>query len=200
MSRRLFPLAALALVVSLSAGCADDVAPAVRVGDAIEISNDDLLAEVEEWAGSPTLLQQLQVATTQGDGEGSYSTSFVDFLLTNRITFELHNAQFTELGLELTDQELADVRSGLFPDPAVSQMVFEELSGSYGAQLVADVARQFAVAQAMADAYQTWRVEALARTDIEVNPRYGSWDPQGASVVPPSGPRPAPGAGLFAEL
>ena len=188
------------MVGALSTGCADDVAPAVRVGDSIEISNDDLLAEVAEWAGSPTLLEQLQVATAQGDGEGSYSTSFVDFLLTNRITFELHNAQFTELGLELTDQERAEVRSGLFPDPAVSEMVFEELSGSYGERLVADVARQFAVTEAMADTYQTWQVEALAGTDIDVNPRYGSWDPQGASVAPPSGPRPAPGTGLLAEL
>ena len=29
-------------------------------------------------------------------------------------------------------------------------------------------------------------------TDVEVNPRYGSWDRQSGTVVPPEGPRAAP--------
>ncbi len=196
MPLRLLPVAVL--VVALSAGCANDVAPAARIGDSIEISTDDLMAEVAEWAGSPTLVTQLQIATTEGAGKGSYATPFVDFLLTTRISFELHNAQFRQLGLKLSDQELADVRSGLFSDPAVSAAVLDELSADYANRLVADAARQFAVSQAMADGYQAWQVQAFTGTDINVNPRYGSWDAQAASVVPPSGPAPAPAADLLA--
>jgi hypothetical protein len=189
------------LIGALSAGCADDVAPAVRVGDITEISNDDLMAEVEEWAGSDTLLTNLQVASTEGEGAGSYATAFIDFVLSNRIGFELHNAQFKELGLELVDEEVSQVRAGLFADPAQSAAVFEELSTSYGDRLVEDVARQVAVSNAMApEDYQAWQLEAFTGTDIAVNPRYGAWDDTSLSVLPPSGPLPPPGGDLFTEL
>lgn|GEM_PF-2987933 len=199
MSRRLLSLAAVVLVGALSAGCADDVAPAARIGDRT-VTTEQLLSEADQWAQSPTLLAQLQVATVAGAGEGSYDTAFVGFLLTNRISFELHNAQFQELGLALSDEERANVRAGLFPDPAVSQAVFAELGGPYGERLVDDVARQFAVSQAMGEGYDAWRVEVLTSDDIKINPRYGSWDARTAQLLPPAGPRPAPGADLFTGL
>lgn len=191
MSRRLVLVAALVLIGTLSTGCADDVAPAARVGDATEISDDALFAEVDEWASSPTLLEQLG-ATTEGAGEGSFSTLFVNLLLTNRIRFELHNAQFDELGLVLTDEEVAAMRTGLLADPATTAAVLEELSPEYGERLVADAARQLAVSQAMADDYAAWATGAFTTTDIDISPRYGSWDSAAGQVVPPSGPRPAP--------
>jgi hypothetical protein len=197
--RRLSLLAALVLVGSLAAGCSDDVAPAVRIGDQT-ISTRELLDEVAEWAGSSTLAEQLGISEVRGAGEGSYDTAFVGFLLTNRISFEVHNAQFERLDLTLTQDERDQVRAGLFPDPAASAAVFDELSKGYGDQLVADVARQFAVSQAMGEEYEAWRVEALSGSDIEVNPKYGSWDATTAQLVPPEGPRPAPGAEGFAEL
>lgn len=199
MSRRLLPLVAAVVVGALSAGCADDVAPAARVGDAIKISNDDLLAEADEWLRSPTLLGELQIPVTEGAGEGSYDTSFVDFLLSNRISFEVHNAQFKELGLELTDQELVELRAGLFTDPATSQAVFEELSTEYSDELVADLARRVAVSQAMGEGYQAWLLGVFTGGDIEINRRYGSLDPLSGQVVPPLGPRQAPGGDLFVE-
>jgi hypothetical protein len=197
VTRSVLLLVAVVVIGALSAGCADDVAPAARVGDSIEITADDLIAEADEWAGSPTLVTQLQIPATEGAGKGSYATPFVDFLLTTRISFALHNAQFRKLGLELTDQDLTDVRAGLFSDPAASAAVLDELSPAYAERLVADAARQFAVSQAMADGYQAWQVEAFTGTDIEINPRYGSWDPQRASVVPPSGPLLAPARDLL---
>lgn len=197
LSRHRLFVGALALLGLLTAGCADDVAPAARVGDSIDISHGALMAEVAEWAGSPTLVSQLQVGDTAGAGDGSYATTFVDFVLTTRISFALHNAQFDALGLELTDQQLADVRSGLFADPAASAAVLDELSPDYAEQLVADAARQFAVSDTMADGYQPWQVEAFTSTDIDVDPRYGAWDTQAASVVPPSGPRAAPAGDLL---
>jgi hypothetical protein len=197
--RRPSLLAAVVLVGALIAGCSDDVAPAVRIDDRT-ISTRQLLDEVAEWAGSPTLAEQLGITEVRGAGEGSYDTTFVAFLLTNRISFEVHNAQFRDLDLTLTEEDEEQVRAGLFPDPAASAAVFDELSPGYGDELVADVARQFAVSQAMGEEYEAWRTDALSGRDIEVNPKYGSWDATTAQLVPPEGPRPAPGAGSFTEL
>jgi hypothetical protein len=190
----LLSLAVLGLAVALGgAGCAERVAPAARVGDAT-VSHDDLIAEVEAWAGSPTLLTQLGVASTGASGGNKFSTEFVDFVLTNRISFELHNAEFEAQGLELSDQELADVRTGLFSDPNVTAAVLDELGKPYAEQLVADVARQFAIQTALADGYAAWAQETFTGTDIQVSPRYGRWDKTSGAVVAPEGPRAAPGA------
>ena len=189
--RRLLALAAVPLVLLLAAGCADDVAPAAQIGD-LALSADTVLAEVDEWAGSPTLLEQLQVGSVEGEGIGTYATGFVDFVLSNRIAFELHNAQFRSLGLSLTSEDLDAVRQGLFADPAVTEQVLGELSAGYREQLLSDVARQFAVTQAMADGYDQWLGEAYA-SGVEIDPRFGSWNPTTGAVSPPSGPLPAPG-------
>jgi hypothetical protein len=57
-----------------------------------------VLDEAAEWAGSPTLAQQLGITAVRGAGAGSYDSAFVGLLLTNRISFELHNEQFESLG------------------------------------------------------------------------------------------------------
>jgi hypothetical protein len=199
VSRRLRLLVALVLLGGLSAGCADDVSPAATIGDRT-ITTRQLLDEVAEWAESPTLAEQLGISAVHGAGEGSYDMTFVGFLLTNRISFEVHNAQFDALDLELTDEEKEQVRAGLFPDPAASAAVFEELSPDYGEKLVADVARQFAVSEAMGEEYEAWRLDALGGGDIEINPKYGSWDPVAGQLAPPEGPRAAPSDGAFVEL
>lgn len=38
------------------------------------------------------------------------------------------------------------------------------------------------------DPLNTFLADALANADVEVNPRYGSWDPETQTVVPPEGP------------
>lgn len=189
MLRRLVSLTtALALVVV--AGCADDVSPAVQLGDR-SISSEQLFDEVDEWAGSPTLLEQLQAGEVSGEGVGTYSTGFVDFVLSNRIAFELHNQQFEALGLQLTPEEIDAVRQGLFADPSITERVLGELSADYRERLLEDVARQFSVTQAMAEGYDQWLGEAYA-SGVEIDPRLGTWDPTTGAVSPPSGPRAAP--------
>ena len=197
--RILLAAATVAVVGSLSAACAEDVAPAARVGQSIEISNADLMAEAAHWQHSPTLIAQLQIGVVTGAGPGSYSTHFIDFVLTTRISFSLHNAQFRKLGLKITDQELTAARAGLFADAATTATVLKELGRTYGDELVADAARQFAVSTAMGTGYQAWQVRAFTGTEIEVNPRYGSWDAKTAGVVPPAGPRPARVGGLLSS-
>lgn len=187
MPRRLLPLVALALAGALLAGCAEDVAPAARAGSKVEISNDDLLAEVARWAESPTLLGQLGITSTEGQGKGSYATDFVDAVLTNRLLFDLHNEEFAALGLELTDQDTA---RGLFQDPAANAAVADELGNTYFTRLSADLARQGLVSSTLGEDYAAWRAQALA--DIQVNGRYGRWDGEAGAVLAPTGPRPAP--------
>ena len=191
MPRRLYLSAAgIALTLALTgAACSDDVAPAATIGD-VTVNEDDLMTEVEAWAGSPALLQQLQVASAGSEDRG-YPMAFVDFVLTNRVAFELHNKEFEERGYELTDQELEDVRAQLFQDPAVTATVLEEL-GDYADVLVADVARQFRIQTELADEYDAWATEAFTQTDISVSPRYGKWDLLSGTVIPPEGPKPAP--------
>lgn len=186
MLRRLLPPLVIGLALLANAGCADAVSPAARVGD-VTISNEELLDEVAEWAASPTLLAMLGVGSIEGDGPGSYSTAFVDFVLGNRISFEIHRAQFAKLDLELSVQDLRDVRAGLFQDPEATQAVLEELGTSYSERLVEDVARQFVVQQEMGDGYDAWAAEAFGADEIEVNPRYGTWD-RSTGIVPPEGP------------
>lgn len=42
------------------------------------------------------------------------------------------------------------------------------------------------LSQALGDpAYQAWQQQALAEADVYVDPRYGAWDPETATVVPP---------------
>jgi hypothetical protein len=197
--RRLVPALAVALATSVSAGCADDVSPAARVGD-VEITGDALMQEVERWASSPSLLGAVQVTSTEGSGPRSYSTDFVDVVLTNRIAFDLHREQFDALKLEVDDADLSDQRDSFAPVLAeVSAAFGDEVSAAFGDRLVGDLVRVNAVSTAMGDGYEAWFNEAISG-DIEVNPRYGEWDPQSGFVVPPEGPRPAPGSALTPEL
>jgi hypothetical protein len=187
--RRLLPLALAALAL-LGAGCADTVSPAVRV-DGEAIGNDELLDEVEQWAGNPTLLQAVQFPAelVEGDAPGSYSTELVGFVLGSRIGFELHRAEFEARGLELTDEQRTSVRGQLFGDPAVTEQVFADFSDGYGEQLVDDVARQIALQEELGEEeYPTWAAEAYEGADVEVNPQYGFWDPDEQQVIPPDGP------------
>src|SRR3546814_2099954 len=96
-------LAGLTLVAT--AGCADDVSPAARV-DGVAIPNDELLDEVEQWGNNSTLLQAVQFPEelAQGEAPESWSTELVGFVLGSRVGFELHRAEFEELGLELDDE------------------------------------------------------------------------------------------------
>lgn len=188
MPRRLLALAAVALVaLAATSSCASDVSPAVQIDD-VRISNDDLLAEVAEWSGSPTLMGALQLPAVDSGGPDTYPTDFVDFVLSNRISFEIHNAEFAALDLELSDSDLEAVRAGLLGDPATTEAVLKELSTSYGDRLVADVARQAAVRDARGDGYNDWVAEAFGGAEIDVNPRYGRWDAASGQVVGPDGP------------
>ena len=78
--------------------------------------------------------------------------------------------------------------------------MLDELGEDYADQLVEDVARQFARAAGdWARSTQPWLAEAYSAADVEVNPRYGSWDQATGTVVPPEGPTSPPTTVPLAE-
>lgn len=190
MLRRLLPAVVVVLALGTTAGCADDVAPAARFGDHT-ITTDELMAMVEEWAGIPALVQAVGGTDPLGAGASTYDTQFVDAVLTNELRFRIHEVEFDRQGLEVSPEEIAGVRGQLALE-GVDEDVLDELALAF--------ARIFKVQEALAEGYEAWAVEAF--TDVEVNGRFGRWDPALQAVLPPDGPRPAPGddGDLFAEL
>jgi hypothetical protein len=188
--RRLLALVVTALALAAVTGCADDVSPAVRIGDTT-ISDDELFDEVAEWAGNEPLRTEFRLPAAEGQGIGTYSMDFTGQVLITRMQFEVHSRQFEELGLELSDDERADMRERLLGDPELTARVLRSFSEDYGNRLVEDAARQFAVQQAMGAEYEAWAAEALDPKDVEVSPRFGTWtftEAEGYRLVPPDGP------------
>lgn len=185
MPRRLLAPALVALAVLLASGCADSVSPAVRVG-ADKIGNDEFLAEVAEWAGNPAAVDPSMLGEPT---PGTFPLELARQLLQQRIDFTLHNQEFAKLGLELDEAMREQALTVLFGDPSAADAAFSEFSAAFAAAFTDDVARQIAVSEALGeDLYGTWRTEAYAETDIEVSPRYGSWDPESGQIVAPTGP------------
>jgi hypothetical protein len=183
--RRLLALAVAALSLLGIAGCADDVSPAARIGDT-KISNTELLDEVAEWAGNPAAVDPNMVADTT---PGTYPLELVRQLLQQRIDFELHRQKFESLGLHLDDSLREQALTVLFGDPATAEQAFSAFSDDFAAAFTDDVARQIAVQNELGDdGYSEWRGSEYADADIEVNPRYGTWDAEAGEIVAPSGP------------
>jgi hypothetical protein len=183
--RRLLALAVAALAIFASAGCADDVSPAARIGDT-KISNNELLDEVAEWVGNPAAVDP---ATLADSTPGTYPLELVRQLLQQRIDFELHRQEFEALGLTVDDDMREQALTALFGDPAAADQAFAEFSHDFAADFVDDVARQIGVQNELGDdGYGEWRTDAYAHVDIEINPRYGSWDATTGQIVAPTGP------------
>jgi len=183
--RRLLAPALVALAVLLANGCADSVSPAVRVG-ADKIGNDAFLAEVAEWVGNPAAVDPSMLGEPT---PGTFPLELARQLLQQRIDFTLHNQEFAKLGLKLDDAMREQALTVLFGDPSAADQAFSEFSPEFAAAFTDDVARQIAVSEALGeDSYSIWRTAAYAETDIEVSPRYGSWDAEAGQIVAPTGP------------
>jgi hypothetical protein len=197
--RLLTPVLAIAAALALGAGCADEVSPGIRVGDA-KISVDEVLDEVAEWTGN----QATSFFQEPGGPESvTYPMDAVDALIQQRIELELHNQEFEALDLRIDDALRDQALQLLFQgDLSIADQALGGFSEEYATSYVDDIARQIAVQTELGDtAYGAWRVEALSGEDIEVNPRFGSWDPETQTVIGPEGPRdpvqPDPGGELL---
>ena len=189
MSRRLLTLVALALAGLLTAGCADDVSPAVRVGDT-KIGTADFQAELDEWVGNPALVDP---QLNQAGAPGAYSGSLVRGVLGQRIDLMLNDQEFEAQGLELDDSMRQQAIAVVFGDQATADQQLKGFSADYASSILDDLARQIALSTALGEeAYTAWRTDAYATTDIEVSPRYGTWDGSTGAVLAPAAPLPGP--------
>jgi hypothetical protein len=188
LRRLLLPLAVLLGLGWTTAGCADDVSPAARVGDVV-ITHDELMSEVAEWAKSPRLVSLVTPSGVAG-GPSRYSSELVTIVLHNRISFEVFRDELEEQGLEVDQELVSQLRTGLFQDPADTAQVLDELDPGFGDALLDDIAAQITVENELADEVGAFVRRAFA--DVEISPRYGSWDATRGAVVPPEGPRQPP--------
>lgn len=185
MSRRIVLLAALALMGGLASGCAEDVSPAVRV-DGHAISNDDFLTEIDEWAGNPAAVDPAQLASM---APGTLPQTLVAQILQQRIDLELHAQEFDELGLEMTDEARAQMVAAIGQgDEAVGRQALAGFSEGFADAYLDDATKQALVEQELGLDYADWQAEALTGADVELNSRYGSWDPATGTITPPPGP------------
>jgi hypothetical protein len=195
--RRLLVSLVVLVALGLIAGCADDVSPALRIGDT-RIGNRALLDELDEWVGNEVMVDP---AFAVSEAPGAVPGELARGLIAQRVGFELHNQEFERLGLELGADTRADTTAVVFDDPAFAEEALGGFSEGYRGSVLDDLARQIAVQEALGQDYQVWAQQAFNLTEIEVSPRYGTWDPVTRQVTAPAGPRSAPTAsGQLLEL
>jgi len=183
-------------MVATSAACADDVAPAARIGDRT-ITTDELLDEVAEWADNDQTqrAQELGAVTTPA----GYAIDPVISILQDRITFEIAGQAFDELGLALDDGLLAQASTFFFGEGPQAEAARAGFSEGYADRYVEGLARGIAVQTELGEEDFAQMILEGGR-DVEVSSRYGEWDASRLTIVAPAGPRAAPGSDAFVEL
>lgn len=184
MPRRL-ALSLVALAALAAAACGDGSTVAIRVGDT-EVSEEELLDDLEEFAGNPDFVRMETAAASGADG---YTTDFVTIAVGDRVFRELNNAEFEARGLELDDSAREQARSILVGDEPGAGDALGAFSDEFSRQYVDDVARQLVLQRELGEqGYGAWLNEALTSADVEVASRFGSWDEATGRAVPPEGP------------
>lgn len=199
LARRLTPVLALAAVAGLAAtGCASQ-AVGVRVGDHT-YSQADMVTELDAYGENEAIFQsEEQLESIRGELADSYSQDFVAELLRQRITFMAVEQVFDEQGLELTADDRTVAESQLASQFGGQEAV-DAFPDDYLERLVDDVARLNLLAEELGeDGFNDALVEAVRTSDIEVNPRFGSWDADELDIVAPDGSTPGPGSGDESE-
>ena len=194
LRRRLLAVSAIAFVAVLATGCAEDVSPAVRIGS-VKVSDGDLMDEVAQWAANPSAFPPEQLASFT---PGTYPMDLVSAILGQRVDLELHHEEFVRRHLELSDDIRGQAVSLLFNgDMQTAQQALGGFSLDYANEYVDGIGEQLAVEDALGDQYAMWRADAYRNADVEISPRYGSWDGTQGQVVPPVAPvQPVSGGGL----
>lgn len=190
--RRLPPALAAAVLAGLAAtGCAEQSA-GVRVGDDV-LSESAVIDELDAYGQNEALLGPggAEGAGVQGDAPGSYDQAFVSELLQQRVTFMLAEDVFESEGFELTDTDRNAAISELGQQYGQGFTAFPE---EYRAAFVDDVARLGILNRELSpEDLEAAMTDLASSTDIEVSSRFGRWDDERLTVVPPDGPASAPG-------
>lgn len=192
MLLRRAPLIAVGLIV-LASGCASDVAPAARVGDET-ITTEELFDEVGEWAGNAQTQRSVDLAATESPS--GYAMGPVISILHERIIFTITGPAFDEMGLELTDTLRQQALTVILGDPSQADAAFGAFTDAYAQRYVDDLAKGIAVQEQLGDEGFVDLVREGA-SDLELNPRFGTWDEANITIVPPEGPQAPSGNDLL---
>jgi hypothetical protein len=167
-------VATLAAAGLVGSGCSEQSA-ALRVGDTT-VSQSDFEDELDAYAA----LEGGEAV--RGDARDSYTQEFVGAVLEQRIGFILSERLFDERDLELTEDDIAETA-----DQAGNQL--DGMPRDLRDSLIEDVARQSRLVNELGqEEYSRALTDAADSTDIDVSSRYGSWDTDEYTVVPPEGP------------
>jgi hypothetical protein len=193
--RRLATLAAVLAIAGLAASGCDTQSAALRVGDET-VSQSELFEEmrlISQDQGYRTLLQIGDVDQSQlkGPVDGSYSQGLVGYVLGNRVTFLVADDVLADNGVEVTEADRQQVAGRLDQELPPGTKLPDRLHDS----LVEGATRLNLLRSTLGDKANSALIEAEAKADVKVNSRFGRWDADSLSVVPPEGAVEAPGSG-----
>lgn len=191
------PVLLLAISALLLGACADDGelggptfggSLAASVGS-FEYTNADLEGEVEAWAVNPNFMTQVLGIADVGR-EGRRSSDLVSFVLSHRVLTEQSRQLAEATGYEPSPEEIDALVSQIdqaFVDPGTGGALFQVYDEDFRQRL----GRDFAYQQNL----QTVDATGVEVPEVDVNPRYGSFENQDRGVGrvnPPAGPLPQP--------
>lgn len=186
-------LASLLVTVSaaglLAAGCGSDQAAALRVGDQT-FSNSEIEDDLDAYAENELINPDGDAF--RGATAESFDQAMVSQVLEQRLIFTLEEQIFDDEGLSLDDEARQAAVDSLSPE---EQQMITGFPDDYREWLVDGFARRVVLQDELgADELNQALVALADEVDIEVSSRFGSWDADAYSVVPPDGPADAPGA------
>ena len=193
--KRLLALAAACLLSLSLLGCAPDDQAALTVDGEEVLTVGDLEEQLDVVAESDDFLAAYDA---RGGGTDTLSTSFVATVLNFKVLSAVLEGELADQGIEVTDDDQStaeetvtqllaagDQQTGAppmereaVPDPYFDLLVelyanFIALTGSFDGDQ---------------QAAQDRLGELVPAADVEVNERYGTWDPDTLSVTAPEGP------------
>jgi hypothetical protein len=123
----------------------------------------------------------------------------VSAILAQRIDLELTHDEFVRQGLEVTDDTRQQAVALLFQgDLQAADQALAGFSDDYREEYVEAISEQLALQEALGDeGYAEWRDRTYVEAEVDVSPRYGTWDGSNGSVTPPEGPSQPAGVAEF---
>src|SRR5688572_14451740 len=142
------------------------------------------MAEVEEWAGNDAT--QAAVSLVQTGTDHGYASEPVTNIVGERIVLGLFEEEFDRQGLEVTEEDRTNAFGLIGIDPSQEEALLGGFSDEYREEYLERWAKVAAVqAVAQEDLREVISAEA---EDVELSPRYGTWDAVALVVTPPEPP------------
>jgi hypothetical protein len=195
--RRLASLLAVSVAGLAAAGCGSSANAAIRVDDESVSRRDfeDQLDEVyENEAFRGALFGQVgqEQLRSEDAPRGSFTQQYVAAMGFVQIQFMVIPSVLEDEGLEVTDADRAAVVEQLDGSaPGALDALPDSMRGEY----VEGFAGFDKLRTELGDDFESVVTGAIEEADVEVSSRYGSWDRDQQTIVPPPAPRPAPDGG-----